>query len=141
MAPMPAGAAGHGSCVTFSYLVHPGYDECVLSALWVDADGQQLIVGSFGNKDTPPDTPFQIQYEPKGACVCPGCCDPWPDPDIYKLVTLGAAVSEGTTADVLVGDAPWAIRNLRAHVHAPDCTGGAPPPEWLHFDWLAARVQ
>lgn len=139
-APMPPAVVGDGDCVTFSYQVHPGYGECILSALWVELDGQLIIAGSFGRDEPLPDSPFSTDYEAKHTCPCQGCCAPYPDPDEYKLIAAGTAIPQGQTMAVMGGNYKWATRNMRSHVHAPECMTDVAVAEWLHLDWIAART-
>lgn len=138
---LPTVPSHNFECVKLRFAVHPG--QCLVSAVTVTHGALPVLTGSFGRLELAPELPFKPQYKPTGTCgVCPDCCAPGPDPDTYIVELANATAPEGGKLMFVHEGKQHLFYNVRSHVHAPECLDEQlGPADWLHFDWVALRLQ
>ncbi|MFY0539164.1 hypothetical protein [Nannocystis pusilla] len=135
---LPDVPSHNSECVKLRFAVHPG--TCLVSFVTVTHGTMPVLTGSFGRHEFEP--PFVPQYEATGTCgACPGCCEPGPDPDTYKVKLNDEPVIEGGKLMFTHESKKHLFYNVRAHVHGPECLDKQlSPADWLHFDWVVLRL-
>ncbi|MCY1009568.1 hypothetical protein OV079_29185 [Nannocystis pusilla] len=127
-------------CVKLRFAIHQGTEDCLVTGLTVAHAGVPVITASFGQTLYDPNMPYQVGFKPTGMCgSCPDCCAPEPDPDVYTFELDNKPIAQGEQLQFLVEGKKHLFRNLRSHIHSPECQQLG-PPEWLHFDWVVLRL-
>ncbi|WP_434419615.1 hypothetical protein [Nannocystis pusilla] len=127
-------------CVKLRFALHQGTDDCLVTGVTVAHAGVPVITASFGQTLYDPNMPYQVGFKPTGTCgSCPDCCAPEPDPDVYTFELENQPIAQGEQLQFLVEGKKHLFRNLRSHIHSPECQELG-PPEWLHFDWVVLRL-
>jgi len=130
-----------GVCVTLRFTIHPDHPKCMVSGVLVEHEGKPVLWGSFGRSAFAGNLPLQVGFKSTGGCGCADCCAPAPAPDLYTFELPSESVVEGASVAFTMDGKNHQFRNLRSHIHAPECQDGSlATVDWLHFDWIAVQV-
>lgn len=135
--PFETAALPDNACVTGFLSFHPEYELCYAATLTVFLGPEPMLGGSFGRKQFD-GMGFGVVPVHRHECECMDCCGAGLSPDRYDFqLGMGPPIPEGAPPVVVEG---YSFANLRSHIHEPPVCINLPKPDWLHFDWIAAKA-